>query len=109
AAEEHGAEAAARAVRIAVNPLLPELPVRADRGRVSIVLDNLVSNAIRHTRPGGTIELCALPDAAGIRFEVQDQGPGIPAEAIPTVFDRFVRVPGSSPGGAGLGLSIARD
>jgi signal transduction histidine kinase/HAMP domain-containing protein len=89
--------------------VLPSLPsVLADRERLQLVLSNLLSNAIRHTPAGGRITVRAREEDETVRFEVSDTGPGIPAEYQSMIFDKFVRVPGT-PGGSGLGLSIAKD
>ena len=53
--------------------------------------------------------LRALRTDGGVRIEVRDDGPGIAPEYQPRLFEKFYRVPGSEPGGAGLGLSIVRD
>jgi NtrC-family two-component system sensor histidine kinase KinB len=87
-------------------PLLPD--VLADRERIQLVLSNLLTNAIRHTPPGGRISLRAGASNGAIRFEVADTGPGIPPEYQASIFDRFVRV-AETPGGTGLGLSIAKE
>jgi signal transduction histidine kinase len=74
-------------------------------------VSNLVSNAIAHTPPGGTVALAATNEDVAIRIEVSDTGVGIPAEAIPRVFDRFFRVDPSRAkisGGTGLGLAIVQ-
>jgi NtrC-family two-component system sensor histidine kinase KinB len=87
--------------------------VLADRERLDLVLSNLVTNAIRHTPAGGQVRLRSLPDenAGGkVRFEVGDSGEGIEARFIASLFDRFFRVPGASPGsGVGLGLYICKE
>jgi two-component system OmpR family sensor kinase/two-component system sensor histidine kinase BaeS len=86
-----------------------DLPVLdADPVRVGEVLSNLVSNALRHTPSGGTVTVSAEapPGSGGVAFAVTDTGPGIPADDLPHVFDRFVKGEGSR--GAGLGLAIAR-
>lgn len=85
---------------------LPE--VRADRVQMSRVLVNLLSNAIRHTPPGGTILVSAVHEDEHVAFSVKDTGGGIPPEYLPHIFERFVQVPGATRGGAGLGLSIAQ-
>ena len=85
--------------------------VQADATRLSQVLHNLLSNALRHTPEGGTISLCAEHDGAHVRLSVRDTGDGIPAEHLPHVFDRFYRVErdrSRETGGAGLGLAIVR-
>ncbi len=81
----------------------------ADRERLGLALQNLLSNAVRHTAPGGSVTLVAAPNEGGVRFSVTDTGEGIAAEHIPRLFDRFFRVPGGRGGSAGLGLSIVKD
>jgi two-component system OmpR family sensor kinase/two-component system sensor histidine kinase BaeS len=110
-------------------------PVRADSDRVRQVLHNLLANALRHTPEGGEIGIAVeeLPGSGGagrqgshsssplflrtsaplpiIRVSVTDTGPGIPAEDLPQVFNRFWRADRArsrEQGGSGLGLAIAR-
>ena len=85
--------------------------VQGDSDRLAQVLDNLLDNAIRHApdRSPVTIELRAEPD--DVRCSVQDDGPGIPPEHLPFIFERFYRADAArdrAAGGAGLGLAIAR-
>jgi signal transduction histidine kinase len=101
--------AAERGVELDVDPALPGESVAADAERVQLVFTNLLENAIRHTPRGGRVQLRAVPAEAEVRFEVVDQGPGVPPEQRARVFEKFVRLPGAPPGGAGIGLSIARD
>jgi PAS domain S-box-containing protein len=82
--------------------------VRADRGQIGRVLNNLLSNAVRHTAQGGEITLGAVKEEETVRFFVQDTGTGIPPEYVACIFERFVQVPGATRGGAGLGLSLAQ-
>lgn len=85
--------------------------VTGDERRLEQVLQNLVANAVRHTPRGGRIALRAGPDRADVVLVVEDSGPGIPAEHLPHVFDRFYRVDparDARSGGSGLGLSIVR-
>jgi signal transduction histidine kinase len=95
------------ALALAVDPAAPA--VLADPARARLVLDNLLRNALEHTPPGGRVAVGAAAAADRVRFTVADDGPGIPSEHLAHVFERFARVPGSAPGGAGLGLSIARE
>jgi two-component system sensor histidine kinase BaeS len=92
--------------------LPPDLPkVVADWRRVVQVLSNLMSNALRHTPEGGRVTLSAAADDGTIKITVSDTGPGIPAEDLPYVFDRFWRGEKSrsrAGGGTGLGLAIAK-
>lgn len=93
-------------------------PVRADADRIRQVLLNMVENALKYTPAPGRVELTAGPAkdgvGSGVALEVRDTGAGIPAEALPHVFDRFYRADpararrGSQPGGSGLGLAIAK-
>jgi signal transduction histidine kinase len=96
-------------ITLAVGPLTIDRPVLADPERLALVLNNLVSNALRHTKAGGRVELRAAPDDGAVRFEVSDSGEGIAAEHLPKLFERFSRVPGSTPGGTGLGLYICKE
>jgi NtrC-family two-component system sensor histidine kinase KinB len=81
----------------------------ADRERLGLALQNLLSNAVRHSSRGATVMLVAAPDESGVRFSVQDKGEGVAPEYLPRLFDRFFRVPGGRGGSAGLGLSIVKD
>jgi signal transduction histidine kinase len=110
-AAESAQRAAAEAKGVAVvREILPDCPaVRADRDRAALVLGNLLNNAVRHTPAGGRIVVSAQEEGAAVRFEVADDGEGIPEEYVARVFDRFFRVPGRERKGTGLGLAIARE
>lgn len=85
--------------------------VRADAARLTQVLHNLLSNALRHTPAGGVVTLRAGRSAETIHLEVADTGEGIEARHLPYVFERFYRTDQSrrrDTGGVGLGLAIAR-
>lgn len=87
----------------------PNLPlVQADHEQIARVLNNLVSNAMRHTPRGGEIEINAVPRDQYIAVAVRDTGRGIPAEFLPHVFDRFVRAPHARADSAGLWLAITK-
>jgi PAS domain S-box-containing protein len=84
--------------------------IEVDPDRIALVLNNLLSNAIRHTPEGGRVSIHVGRSSGATRFEVTDTGEGIPPEYQKRVFEKFFRVPGNaSSGGAGLGLSISRD
>ena len=85
--------------------------MRGDRGRLKQVIVNLLDNAIKFTPRGGVVSLRTQQSDAYGMLEVLDNGVGIPAAALPHVFDRFYRVDEArsrEDGGAGLGLSIVR-
>ncbi len=85
------------------------LDVCADPDRLAQVLGNLVSNALRHTPPGGRVTLSARTAPDGVALAVSDTGTGIAPGVLPHVFERSVRGDGARSGeGAGLGLSIVR-
>jgi two-component system heavy metal sensor histidine kinase CusS len=82
-----------------------------DRPLFQRAVGNLIANALAHTPPGGTVTLTATGDETSARVEVADTGPGIPAEHLPHVFDRFYRADhsrSSANGRVGLGLAIVR-
>jgi signal transduction histidine kinase len=87
---------------------LPE--IRLDQDRMAQVFGNLISNSLRYMSEGGRINLSAVRDANSLVFSVEDNGAGIPPEALPHIFDRFYRAdPARAQGNeSGLGLAIAR-
>jgi signal transduction histidine kinase len=89
--------------------------LRGDGARLEQALQNLTANAARYAPPGSTVELRAAPSETGMVMSVSDEGPGIAAEHLPHVFDRFYKAePSRAQGsqgtmaGSGLGLSIAK-
>jgi len=96
-------------VAIAVPAGLP--PVAGDRAQLLVLYDNLVGNALRYGKPGGTVRLEAAADGTTIRTRVSDEGEGIAKEHIPRLTERFYRVDAGrsrAQGGTGLGLSIVK-
>jgi signal transduction histidine kinase len=101
------AEAAARDVVVDVESTADLPPISVDPVRVREVLTNLLSNALRHTPPGGSVKVRVAPAAnGGIRVEIEDTGSGMAPGEIERAFERFQK--GRESRGAGLGLSIAR-
>jgi NtrC-family two-component system sensor histidine kinase KinB len=84
-------------------------PLQADPTKITWVLGNLVSNALRYTEPGGHIRLQARASGGWAYLSVADDGAGIPQEFQSRIFDKFVLVKGDTRGGSGLGLSICRE
>jgi signal transduction histidine kinase len=81
--------------------------VDVDPVRIRQVLDNLLSNAVRHTPRGGAVEVTVADEPDAVRVTVADAGAGFPPDQVGHLFERFTRSHDSS--GSGLGLSIARD
>lgn len=86
------------------------LQIPGDEDSLRVMLGNLVDNAIRYTPQGGTVTVRARADGPDALLEVEDSGPGIPADQRDRVFDRFYRVPrqDTSEEGSGLGLAIVK-
>lgn len=94
------------ALRSSVVQGLPS--VSCDSERILQVLGNLLSNAVKVSPRGGMIEVGVKPRPGEVVFSVHDEGPGIAADELPLLFERFWRSKTSAYKGAGLGLSIAR-
>jgi signal transduction histidine kinase len=90
---------------VSVDPTIGEIEV--DPYRLRQVLSNLVSNALNQMSEGGRLEVSASKERSRVLLAVADNGPGIPADRLEQVFERFVKSGDST--GSGLGLSIARD
>ena len=91
-------------------PVAPETPFRGDERLLRQMLMNLLDNAVRHTPPERHVEARLAARDGVVEIAVKDEGPGVPPEDRQRIFERFVRVDAarSRPGGAGLGLPIAR-
>jgi two-component system, OmpR family, sensor kinase len=85
-----------------------DVVVRASEIDLTMLMRNLVDNAIRYTPEGGRIDLSVDVGPSGAAFQVQDTGPGIPPEDRERVFDPFHRLLGNEELGSGLGLSIVK-
>jgi PAS domain S-box-containing protein len=99
--------AAAKGMRL-VAEVAPGLAIRCDHDRVIQLFSNLVGNAVKFTPDGGHITVRAAPAGDLVQFAVIDSGPGIPAQELPHVFDRYYQAQRKNRDGIGLGLSIAR-
>jgi two-component system, sensor histidine kinase and response regulator len=85
--------------------------LRADRGEIEILFNNLVSNAVKYNRDGGSVNVTIANDADGVHFDVADTGIGLSPEETARLFQEFVRIKNDKTRtipGTGLGLSIVR-
>jgi two-component system phosphate regulon sensor histidine kinase PhoR len=102
----------AEAKRIALSVTLPaRATVIASPGRMRQVLANLAGNAVKYTPDGGRVDLTVTTEGDQVRVTVTDSGIGIPASALPYVFDKFYRVKSAATReieGTGLGLAITK-
>ena len=97
--------ACARGIRMEIKAFADLSHIQADRRAVRTILDNLLSNALRYAPAGGEVTLEAEERKGFIQFTVHDNGPGIAAERLGKIFDRFSSF---SDGGTGLGLALVR-
>jgi len=94
------------ALGLEFHPMLPPLVV-GDRTRLQQILLNLLWNALKFTPTGGSVTLRVAPAEAGLRFEVLDTGPGIPADRQHLLFQDFAQLEATPGEGSGLGLAIS--
>jgi signal transduction histidine kinase len=95
------------APRVWVSPARISAEANVDRLRLEEAIDAMVENAIRFTKPGGTIRIACEATSSAIRIDVADDGPGIPVEDRERVFERFFhRHPAGEEPGTGLGLAL---
>ena len=102
----------ARSKGIALEQRLQPAEAYGDRGRIGQIVDNLLSNALRYTDPGGTVTVTLSQLDREAVLEVADTGIGIAGEDLPYIFERFWRAEPSRArrtGGAGIGLAIVRE
>jgi signal transduction histidine kinase len=111
------AQARERDVYVTSSVRQPGLRLNADPARLDRLLRNLVDNALRHTPPGGQVELCAFATNGSVELLVNDTGPGVAESERERIFERFYRGERSrarseqfdaGAAGSGLGLAIAR-
>ncbi|QDU65014.1 HAMP domain-containing sensor histidine kinase [Engelhardtia mirabilis] len=103
--------ARARAQSIEIHSEGNAVQVRGDRALLREAIENLLSNAVRYNEPGGRVDVAVRSEGGQALVSVRDDGPGIPADSLDRLFDRFYRVDEArsrAQGGSGLGLSIVR-
>jgi len=98
---------------LATHPLKVDMPsgpllVRLDVSLVQHALANLLLNAANHTPAGTPLDVQAQLADGKLVLSVADRGPGIPAEWLPRIFEKFFRAPSAPTGGSGLGLTIVK-
>ncbi len=108
---EYEADAREKEMTFSASLFSDPVVVTADRRKLKRVLDNLISNALKYGKPGGTVVLKGERYGQGVILSVSDDGRGIPSQALSHVFDSFYRADSarsSSIPGSGLGLAICR-
>ena len=104
AAGELGPVSAAHEIVLDVAPA----PLEGARDELHRLTINLLENALRHTPPGTEIRVLTRVQRGSVELVVEDDGPGVPTELLPTLFERFVRGAGDRGGSFGLGLAIVK-
>ncbi|TKC07704.1 PAS domain S-box protein [Pedobacter frigoris] len=94
------------------NPVVEPMVVNADRDKIGQVIHNLISNALKYSTAGSTIEVSCFKDKGMVNVSVKDRGMGIKSDDLPNIFDRYYRVEGSqmfSISGFGIGLYLCKE
>ncbi len=99
--------ATSRHIRLEYGTCTP-IDILGDAESVRVLVRNLLDNAVRYTPEDGWVRIDLTVDDPVARLSIQDSGPGIPEQDRERIFDRFYRVPGTSPAGSGLGLAIVK-
>jgi signal transduction histidine kinase len=110
-AAQHDPAAREQRVSVCLDFPAAAYPVRGDATSLGVLFDNLITNAIKYNRPGGSVRIGAELAPGEVVVRVADTGVGIPADALPFVFDEFYRArqpSGHRVEGTGLGLPICR-
>jgi len=103
-----GVEHAANGHSLVADIAPGELAAQADREKLRQVLDQLVSNALKHSPPGGTVTLTARRHGEAVEVSVSDEGSGVPVGERDRIFTKFYKSGDGHAGGTGLGLFIAQ-
>ena len=104
-------EAVSKVISISESISLEDSMILGDPERLHQLFGNILSNALKYTNPGGTIEICLSSSSGTVLIDFQDSPPGVSPEELEKLFDRLYRVEASrsrATGGAGLGLAICR-
>ena len=110
AIETAGPEAASRGITVSLKADSPAV-LQADRGEIEIILNNLISNAVKYNRQGGRVDVALRPDAGALLIAVADTGIGLAPEEAGRLFEDFVRIKNEKTReilGSGLGLAIVK-
>ena len=114
--EEMRPDAGAKGISLTLRPDPANVIVEADRERLAEIARNLISNAIKFSRSGGSVDVTSAIEAGPrghdpeiVRVDVADTGIGIPAGEQERIFEKFHRLAGPEQPGTGLGLAIARE
>jgi PAS domain S-box-containing protein len=103
-------QAQQKRIRILYDPAPSLPPIHADGEKVSWVLINLLTNAIKYSPDDTTIDIKVYGEQGKVCFTVRDHGRGIEEKYLPRIFDRYYRIPGSTErAGTGLGLAISKE
>jgi two-component system sensor histidine kinase GlrK len=99
------------AQRVRLDVSVDDLDIAADRAKMRLILENLVSNAIKYTPRGGTIHVRVRSEGRELMLEVADSGPGIPQDERKQVFEAFYtgKAPSGHIKGTGIGLSVVME
>lgn len=106
--EEHRPIAQEKNITLTSEWVGPPTIVSGDRDRISQLFSNLIGNALKFTPAEGAVAVNGVAGEKFVTFSVTDSGPGIPADHLPHLFDRFWQANRATRSGAGLGLSIAK-
>ncbi len=95
-----------RLIELDMNPEGLSAPVMADADRIGQAVTNYLTNALKYSPEGVPVEVSLRAEGETAEVRVRDEGPGIPAEALPHIWERGYRVPGAQPTGEGVGLGL---
>ena len=107
--QQNSAQAAAKEIHLTLEADTPLPAVLGDADALLRVLLNLLDNAIKYSRPGDRVTLSLRRAAAGVQCAVSDTGPGIPAQHLPHIAQRFYRAAPLEQAGSGLGLALVEE